>query len=121
MCSLLPVGSVLSKSTDIACGLFPLWVRSGNDVARTFSMSARNFPQGGTAMFAVLALAGDLGCSMGPGLVGLVSNTVKENGIFMFTGSNINESGLKPGFCCNHLSNSHVGGVAVLKRKNRTV
>ena len=39
----------------------------------TFSMVARAFPQGGTAMFAILALAGDVGCSAGPGLVGLVS------------------------------------------------
>ena len=39
----------------------------------TFSMVARAFPQGGTAMFAMLALAGDVGCSAGPGLVGLVS------------------------------------------------
>ena len=39
----------------------------------TFSMVARAFPQGGTAMFAMLALAGDVGCSAGPGLVGLIS------------------------------------------------
>lgn len=40
----------------------------------TFSLATETCPQGGTAMFAVLALAGDLGCSSGPGLVGLVSN-----------------------------------------------
>ena len=45
----------------------------GPDVAGTFSMVARAFPQGGTAMFAMLALAGDVGCSAGPGLVGLIS------------------------------------------------
>lgn len=39
----------------------------------TFSMTARAYPQGGTAMFALLALAGDVGCSAGPGLVGAVS------------------------------------------------
>ena len=39
----------------------------------TFSMVARAFPQGGTAMFAMLALAGDVGCSAGPGLVGVIS------------------------------------------------
>ena len=39
----------------------------------TFSMVARAYPQGGTAMFAMLALAGDVGCAAGPGLVGLVS------------------------------------------------
>jgi len=39
----------------------------------TFSLAAVGIPKGGTAMFALLALAGDLGCSMGPTLVGRVS------------------------------------------------
>lgn len=38
-----------------------------------FSMAARAIPNGGTAMFAMLALAGDVGCSSGPALVGAVS------------------------------------------------
>jgi fucose permease len=37
----------------------------------TFSLASRSFPRGGTAMFAVLALAGDAGCAAGPALVGL--------------------------------------------------
>ena len=36
----------------------------------TFSMAAKALPTGGTAMYALMALAGDLGCSSGPGLVG---------------------------------------------------
>ncbi len=36
----------------------------------TFSMSSAAMKNGGTAMFALLALAGDLGCSAGPTLVG---------------------------------------------------
>lgn len=40
----------------------------------TFSLAAEKCPQGGTAMFALFALAGDLGCSSGPGLVGVVSD-----------------------------------------------
>ena len=39
-----------------------------------FSISAKKYPQGGTAMFAMLALAGDIGCSSGPGIVGFVAN-----------------------------------------------
>lgn len=39
----------------------------------TFSMAAQALPGGGTAMFALMALAGDLGCSSGPALVGLVA------------------------------------------------
>ena len=42
-----------------------------------FSLAARHYPRGGTAMFAFLALAGDVGCSAGPGLVGTVSNAIK--------------------------------------------
>ncbi|MDD3212517.1 MAG: MFS transporter [Eubacteriales bacterium] len=40
----------------------------------TFSLSAAGCPSGGTAMFALLALAGDLGCSSGPAVVGLVAS-----------------------------------------------
>ncbi len=40
-----------------------------------FSLASAACPRGGTAMFALLALAGDLGCSTGPTLVGLVSDT----------------------------------------------
>ena len=39
----------------------------------TFSMAAKALPGGGTAMYALMALAGDLGCSSGPGFVGLAA------------------------------------------------
>lgn len=42
----------------------------------TFSASAEKLPRGGTAMFAMLALAGDAGCSAGPTLVGMISGAV---------------------------------------------
>jgi MFS family permease len=40
----------------------------------TLSLAARRLPSGGTAMYALLALAGDLGCSAGPSVVGFVSD-----------------------------------------------
>lgn len=40
----------------------------------TYSMAARHFPNGGTLMFSILALSGDLGCSMGPWILGIVAN-----------------------------------------------
>lgn len=40
----------------------------------TLSLGAEKIPQGGTAMFALLALFGDLGCSAGPYTVGLVTS-----------------------------------------------
>jgi len=45
----------------------------------TFSKAAVSLHTGGTAMFAMLALAGDLGCSGGPTLVGMVSNAAGDN------------------------------------------
>ena len=40
----------------------------------TYSLASKKLPAGGTGMFAYLALAGDAGCSSGPGLVGVVSH-----------------------------------------------
>lgn len=45
----------------------------------TFSLSAKKLPKGSTAMFALLALGGDLGCSAGPSLVGFVSSNADNN------------------------------------------
>lgn len=39
----------------------------------TFSLAAERLPTGGTGLFAMLALAGDLGCTVGPGMVGVIS------------------------------------------------
>ena len=40
----------------------------------TISISSKVFPTGGTAMFALLAMAGDLGGSIGPAIVGRVAD-----------------------------------------------
>ena len=45
----------------------------------TFSLASIQCPAGGTAMFALLALAGDLGCLSGPGTVGIVSDWMGGN------------------------------------------
>ncbi len=44
----------------------------------TYSLASERYPDGGTAMFALLALGGDVGCVCGPSLVGLISG--KMNG-----------------------------------------
>lgn len=44
------------------------------------SLSSGFFPAGGTAMFALLALAGDAGCSSGSGLVGWISDALTAAG-----------------------------------------
>ena len=45
----------------------------------TISISSETFPAGGTAMFALLAMAGDLGGSIGPGIVGRVTQAAGDN------------------------------------------
>ena len=45
----------------------------------TISISAHALPRGGTAMFALLAMAGDLGGALGPSIVGAVSQRAGDN------------------------------------------
>jgi len=44
-----------------------------------FSIAAQKCPTGGTAMFGLLALTGDLGCSLGPAVVGVFSGMADDN------------------------------------------
>ena len=61
----------------IGCGLCGLSV--GILWPGTFSIASSSIRGGGTAMFAFLALAGDLGCSGGPTFVGLISSAFSDN------------------------------------------
>ena len=45
----------------------------------TISIASKKIPLGGTAMFAFLAMAGDLGGAVGPGIVGLVTQAANDN------------------------------------------
>lgn len=45
----------------------------------TISISSKTIPLGGTAMFALLAMAGDLGGSVGPAVVGYVTQNAGDN------------------------------------------
>lgn len=54
----------------------------------TFSYATQRCRQGGTAMFGLLAFSGDMGCSLGPALVGFVSGVFGDNlsaGLFAST------------------------------------
>lgn len=68
----------------------------------TLSLAAEQFPLGGTAMFGVMALAGDVGCAAGPAVVGFISGAVERAGgvgwlaAFPGMGGGV-ESGLKAG------------------------
>ncbi|MDO5331938.1 MAG: MFS transporter [Bacillota bacterium] len=45
----------------------------------TISISSKQIPLGGTAMFALLAMSGDLGGTIGPAIVGIVSENANSN------------------------------------------
>ena len=59
------------------CGLCGLSV--GIMWPGVFSLAASHCPQGGTAMFAFLALAGDIGCGSGPAVVGSIADQFGGN------------------------------------------
>lgn len=61
----------------LGCGLCGLAV--GILWPGTFSMSAIRLKGGGTTLFAFLALAGDVGCSIGPTVVGAISSLFNDN------------------------------------------
>lgn len=44
----------------------------------TFSLASAAFPMGGAAMFGILALAGDIGCTSGPTLAGLIGDSTGD-------------------------------------------
>lgn len=69
----------------------------------TFSLSAERFPGGGTVMFGMLAVFGDIGCSLGPWVTGFISDMAKQNNLPVLTKLlsvpeiNPDEIGLKTG------------------------
>lgn len=67
----------------------------------TFSLTAEAYPKGGTAMFGMLAIFGDLGASIGPWLAGLVSDLAQKSNRLVALGAanglNPEQLGLKSG------------------------
>lgn len=74
LCILLVPVPQISLIACAVCGLSVgiLW-------PGTFGKASAALPKGGTAMFALLALGGDIGCSAGPTLVGMVSGMTGDN------------------------------------------
>lgn len=71
---LITVFSPIPILSLIGCGIVGFSV--GTAWPGTISLATSTIKSGGTSMFAILALAGDIGCASGPGLVGLVSGRV---------------------------------------------
>ena len=55
----------------------------------TLSLTSAKIPGGGTSLFALLALFGDLGCSVGPWLTGVISEVATEVPSFVSFSANI--------------------------------
>ena len=74
LCISLSPSPVISLIGCAVCGLSVgiMWPGS-------FSKASASLPRGGTAMFALLALGGDVGCSGGPTLVGMVSSALGDD------------------------------------------
>lgn len=87
----IPLKKMMIGSAVLCIGCYVLTVLSGSPVwglvgcavcgfsvgifwPGTFSMGAKLLPTGGTAMYALMALAGDVGCSSGPTVVGMVAS-----------------------------------------------
>lgn len=74
---LLVVFSPFSLLSLLGCGICGLSVAAM--WPGTYSLGAKICPTGGTAMFALFALAGDIGCASGPTIVGYVSTALDDN------------------------------------------
>jgi len=61
------------------CGLF-----CGITWPGVYSIGGNLFKTGGTVMFSMLALGGDVGCSLGPMLVGFVASGLNMNAGILF-------------------------------------
>ncbi len=62
--------AVISLVSISLCGLF-----LGVTWPGVYSLGGKLFSSGGTVMFSMLALGGDVGCSLGPMMVGLISSS----------------------------------------------
>ena len=77
VCYLLAALSPIPMIGLVGCALCGLSV--GIMWPGTISISSQKCPRGGTAMFAFLALAGDLGAAVGPTMVGSIADAVGGN------------------------------------------
>ena len=77
VCYLVAALSPISIIGLVGCALCGLAV--GIMWPGTLCISSQKCPKGGTAMFAFLALAGDLGAAIGPAMVGAIADAVGGN------------------------------------------
>ena len=111
---------MLSLLSCALCGLSVSLMWPG-----TFSLTAAAYPKGGTAMFGVLAVMGDIGFSAGPALMGAVSAAVSSSlptaTTLLSSSLTADQLGLKAGMLfCMLFPALILIGVALLNRFRRT-
>ncbi len=77
LCSLPVIALMGCGLCGFACGIF--W-------PGTYSIASERCPGGGAALFAMLALAGDIGCASGPAVVGWITDSTNgrlQNGLLI--------------------------------------
>lgn len=84
--------SVLSVIGCAVCGLSISVMWPG-----TLSLASACFKQGGSVLFSMLAMFGDLGCALGPWLLGLVSDLTDSSGVSQQYAAAFGLSGGQPG------------------------
>lgn len=87
LCGGLLIGSYLLAALSPSAGLSLAGIAFGGVFVGLlwpglYAVAGRTYPKGGTKMFGVLALFGDIGCTVGPTLTGLVSNDIKTGLLF---------------------------------------
>ena len=87
LCGGLLIGSYLLAALSPSAGLSLAGIAFGGVFVGLlwpglYAVAGQAYPKGGTKMFGVLALFGDIGCTVGPTLTGLVSNDIKTGLLF---------------------------------------
>ena len=90
----------------------------------TLSICSARFPLGGVAMFGMLAIAGDLGCSLGPWITGIASQWAQHSPALMQLGQSWNfsasQTGLRFGLAAGTLFPIVLlGALAILSSRSR--
>lgn len=63
-------------------------------------MASRAIPGGGTMLFALMALGGDVGCSLGPWLTGMVSDHLQTSALAAAMPLSPDQLALRGGLLC---------------------
>lgn len=90
----------------------------------TFSVASAAFPRGGTLLFGILAIFGDVGCSVGPWLAGKISDAVEQGNLtpnlWAGNGFNLEQIGLRSGLLAAVIFPALMLAGLLLFRKKRT-